>query len=139
MAANLTRAEAWIAPVTNVSDFIWAGLWNGQEVLPFPPMIIALLGLGLWMMIGLRFYPITKLGSAFAGLFKGRKAAGAGEISPFFRFLADLGAVLGTRNWPKIGKKKNGPEKTSEKKTEKRSEKNKGGSSAAERGEPAEG
>lgn len=98
MAANLTGAEAWIAPVTNISDFIWAGLWNGQEVLPFPPMIIALLGLGLWMMIGLRFYPITKLGSAFAGLFRGRKAAGAGEISPFAALSTALSGQVGTGN-----------------------------------------
>ena len=98
MAANLTGAEAWIAPVTNISDFIWAGLWNGQEVLPFPPMILALLGLGLWMMIGLRFYPITKLGSAFAGLFKGRKAAGSGEISPFAALSTALSGQVGTGN-----------------------------------------
>lgn len=98
MAANLTGPEAWIAPVTNVSDFIWAGLWNGQEVLPFPPMIIVLLGMGLWMMIGLRFYPITKLGSAFAGLFKGRKASGAGEISPFAALSTALSGQVGTGN-----------------------------------------
>ena len=33
--------------VTNVSDFIWGGTWAGQEVLPFPPMVIVLLGIGL--------------------------------------------------------------------------------------------
>ena len=36
------------------------------------------------------------------------------EISPFFRFLVDLGAVLGTGNWPKIGK--NGARKNDRKK-----------------------
>ena len=55
--------------VTNVSDFIWAGLWNGEEVLPFPPMVIILFGIGMWIMVGLRFYPIVNLFSAFAGLF----------------------------------------------------------------------
>ncbi len=98
MAINPTGAEAWIAPITNVSDFIWAGLWNGQEVLPFPPMIMVLLGLGLWMMIGLRFYPIRKLGSAFAGLFKGRKGSGAGEISPFAALSTALSGQVGTGN-----------------------------------------
>jgi AGCS family alanine or glycine:cation symporter len=61
-------------------------------------MIIVLLGMGLWMMIGLRFYPITKLGSAFAGLFKGRKASGAGEISPFAALSTALSGQVGTGN-----------------------------------------
>lgn len=98
MATNPTGAEAWIAPITNVSDFIWAGLWNGQEVIPFPPMIIVLLGIGMWIMIGLRFYPIRKLGSAFAGLFKSRKGSGAGEISPFAALSTALSGQVGTGN-----------------------------------------
>ena len=38
MAADVSGAEAWIAPITNVSDFIWGGTWNGEAVIPFPPM-----------------------------------------------------------------------------------------------------
>ena len=37
-----------VQPVTNISDFIWAGLWNGEAVIPFPPLAIILLGVGLW-------------------------------------------------------------------------------------------
>ncbi|WP_151973395.1 alanine/glycine:cation symporter family protein [Erythrobacter sp. EC-HK427] len=84
--------------VTNVSDFIWVGTWNGAEVIPLPPMIIALLGMGLWMMIGLRFYPIVKLGSAFKGLFAGRKGSGSGEISPFAALSTALSGQVGTGN-----------------------------------------
>ena len=84
--------------VTNVSDFIWGGTWNGAEVLPFPPMVIILFGIGMWIMVGLRFYPIVKLGSAFAGLFKGRKGAGAGEISPFAALSTALSGQVGTGN-----------------------------------------
>ena len=91
--------------VTNVSDFIWAGTWN-DEVLPWlsidgnsiPPMILILLGMGLWMMIGLRFYPIVKLGSAFKGLFAGRKGSGSGEISPFAALSTALSGQVGTGN-----------------------------------------
>ena len=32
--------------------FIWGGTWEGVEVIPFPPMVLILLGIGLWMMIG---------------------------------------------------------------------------------------
>ncbi|WP_100260493.1 alanine/glycine:cation symporter family protein [Qipengyuania seohaensis] len=87
-----------VEPVTNVSDFIWVGTWNGAEVLPFPPMTIILLGMGLWVMIGLRFYPIIKLGSAFKGLFAGRKSQGEGEISPFAALSTALSGQVGTGN-----------------------------------------
>jgi AGCS family alanine or glycine:cation symporter len=98
MAAAPSGAEAWIAPITNVSDFIWGGTWNGAEVIPFPPMTIILLGIGLWIMIGLKFYPIRKLGSAFAGLFASRKSSGDGEISPFAALSTALSGQVGTGN-----------------------------------------
>ncbi|WP_435198831.1 alanine/glycine:cation symporter family protein [Qipengyuania sp. 902] len=90
--------ERLIQPVTNISDFIWGGTWNGAEVLPFPPMTIILLGIGLWIMVGLKFYPIVKLGSAFKGLFAGRKSQGAGEISPFAALSTALSGQVGTGN-----------------------------------------
>lgn len=84
--------------VTNVSDFIWGGTWNGEQVLLFPPMVVILLGVGLWLMIGLRFYPILKLGEAFAGLFKKDKDDKAGEISPFAALSTALSGQVGTGN-----------------------------------------
>ncbi len=89
--------------VTNVSDFIWGGTWNGDPVLaiagqPIPPMTIVLLGIGLWLMFGLKFYPLLNLGPAFAGLFKGRKTQGAGEISPFAALSTALSGQVGTGN-----------------------------------------
>jgi AGCS family alanine or glycine:cation symporter len=98
MAAELSGAESLIAPITNVSDFIWGGTWNGEEIIAFPPMTIILLGIGLWIMVGLRFYPIVKLGSAFKGLFAGRKGQGDGEISPFAALSTALSGQVGTGN-----------------------------------------
>jgi alanine or glycine:cation symporter, AGCS family len=69
-AANEPAAVGFIDHVTNVSDFIWGGAWNGEELIPFPPMVIVLLGIGLYMMVGLRFYPIRQLWPAFTGLFR---------------------------------------------------------------------
>jgi len=96
--AAAERPVGMIDHVTNLSDFIWAGRWEGEEVLPFPPMVIVLFGIGLWVMVGLRFYPVVKLGSAFAGLFKGRKGEGAGEISPFAALSTALSGQVGTGN-----------------------------------------
>lgn len=94
----LSGSEALIAPITNFSDFIWGGTWNGEEVIFFPPMVFILLGVGLWIMVGLRFYPIRNLGSAFKGLFAGRKTSGAGEISPFAALSTALSGQVGTGN-----------------------------------------
>ena len=69
-AEDATATVGLIDHVTNVSDFIWGGTWNGEAVLPLPPMVVILFGIGLYFMIGLKFYPITRLGSAFAGLFR---------------------------------------------------------------------
>ena len=93
-----TFGERMIEPVTNISDFIWGGTWNGEAVIPFPPLALILLGIGAWIMIGLRFHPIVKLGSAFAGLFAGRKGKGAGEISPFAALSTALSGQVGTGN-----------------------------------------
>lgn len=94
----MTFGERMVAPVTNVSDFIWGGTWDGVQVIPIPPLAVILLGVGLYIMVGLRFYPIVKLGSAFAGLFASRKGKGAGEISPFAALSTALSGQVGTGN-----------------------------------------
>ena len=91
-------APALIDHVTNVSDFIWVGTWNGAEVLPLPPMVIILLGAGLYFMLGLRGYPLRKLFPAMAGLFKKTKTESAGEISPFAALSTALSGQVGTGN-----------------------------------------
>ncbi|MEB3415946.1 alanine/glycine:cation symporter family protein [Alteriqipengyuania sp. WL0013] len=105
MAATDTASTGLIDRVTNISDFIWGGTWAGEPLpwlsigdQPIPPMTLILLGIGLWIMIGLRFYPIVKLGSAFAGLFKSRKSEGEGEISPFAALSTALSGQVGTGN-----------------------------------------
>lgn len=97
MAAE-QQGATFLDHVTNISDFIWGGTWGGAEVLPFPPMVIVLFGVGLWMMIGLRFLPILGLGRAFAGLFASRKGSGSGEISPFAALSTALSGQVGTGN-----------------------------------------
>ncbi|HSG33981.1 MAG TPA: sodium:alanine symporter family protein [Sphingomonadaceae bacterium] len=92
------HAPGIVDHVTNVSDFIWGGTWNGAELIPFPPMVILLLGTGLYFMVGLRFYPLLRLGTAFRGLFKSRKAQGKGEISPFAALSTALSGQVGTGN-----------------------------------------
>lgn len=96
--APAALGERLVEPVTNISDFIWGGTWNGEQLIPLPPLVVILLGVGLWMMIGLRFYPIVKFGTAIRGLFAGRKSSGAGEISPFAALSTALSGQVGTGN-----------------------------------------
>ena len=96
-AVPKTFMESLIDPVTNVSNLIWGGTWNGAEVIPIPPMVVILLGAGIYFMIGLRLYPVTKLFPAFIGLFRKGKG-GAGEISPFAALSTALSGQVGTGN-----------------------------------------
>lgn len=96
--APVSGMEAWIAPITNVSDFVWGGTWNGAEVIPIPPMVVILLGAGLYMMIGLRGFPILKLFSSFIGIFRKSDEKGEGEISPFAALSTALSGQVGTGN-----------------------------------------
>ncbi|GGD70584.1 sodium:alanine symporter [Croceicoccus mobilis] len=96
-------ATSLLDHVTNISDFIWGGTWYGEQVylpfgVPLLPMTFMLLGVGLYLMIGLRGYPILKLGSAFMGLFSSRKGKGEGEISPFAALSTALSGQVGTGN-----------------------------------------
>jgi len=105
MSAAASGSSRLVDRVINLSDFIWGGEWNGEPVswlsigeVAVPPMVIILLGIGTYIMIGLRFYPIRQLGSAFKGLFAGRKSKGAGEISPFAALSTALSGQVGTGN-----------------------------------------
>ncbi|GAA5049504.1 sodium:alanine symporter family protein [Erythrobacter westpacificensis] len=95
---EVSLGDRLVAPVTNISDLLWGGTWEGAEVIPFPPLALILLGAGVWFMVGLRFYPLVKLGSAIKGLFAGRKGEGAGEISPFAALSTALSGQVGTGN-----------------------------------------
>lgn len=99
-AAAEDVAATWgaIDWITNVSDFIWGGAWNGEELIPFPPMVIVLLGIGLYMMVGLRFYPLRNLWPAFKGLFAKSGDKTSGEISPFAALSTALSGQVGTGN-----------------------------------------
>lgn len=97
-SAEPVRQLELIDHITNVSDFIWGGSWNGETVLIIPPLVIFLFGLGAWFMIGLRFYPIVHLFSAFAGLFKRSGDRKPGELSSFAALSTALSGQVGTGN-----------------------------------------
>ena len=71
-----------------VNGFVWG-----------PPMLLLILGTGLWLTVGLRFMTLRKIGFAFRQLFRGRRAdASDGDITPFNALMTSLSATVGTGN-----------------------------------------
>jgi AGCS family alanine or glycine:cation symporter len=81
-----------------LTDFI--GAVNG--IVWGPMMLVLILGVGLFLMLGLRLMPILKLGTGFKLLWQGRTAPSgeesSGEISPFQALMTALSATIGTGN-----------------------------------------
>ena len=80
--------EALTSLLNTLSSFIWG-----------PFTLVLILGVGAYLTIGLKFIPWRKtIPYAFSLLFKGRKGAGEGEISPFQALMTAMSATIGTGN-----------------------------------------
>ncbi|MBI2309099.1 MAG: sodium:alanine symporter family protein [Rhodocyclales bacterium] len=75
--------------ITAINDLVWG-----------PPMLIAILGTGLYLQLRLRLMPVTKIVAGFVMIWRGRKAApgAAGEITPYAALMTALAATVGTGN-----------------------------------------
>ncbi len=63
-----------------------------------PPMLMLILGVGLYLTLGLMFMPMRKLGYGFSLLWQGRQQTGEGDISSFNALMTSLSATIGTGN-----------------------------------------
>ncbi|MDX1551669.1 MAG: sodium:alanine symporter family protein [Marinobacter sp.] len=64
-----------------------------------PPMLVMILGVGLFLSIGLKLMPVLKLGAGFRLMWKGRTGVESdGEIPPFQALMTALSATVGTGN-----------------------------------------
>lgn len=77
----LTGAVAWL------NGIVWG-----------VPMLVAILGTGLFLTFGLRMMPVRRLGTAFALLWRGRSREGDGDIPSFQALMTALSATVGTGN-----------------------------------------
>lgn len=62
------------------------------------PMLVLIMGTGLWLTIGLRAMPIRRLPACLRLMMQGRKSEGHGDISPFNALMTSLSATIGTGN-----------------------------------------
>ncbi|MEN8259963.1 MAG: sodium:alanine symporter family protein [Pseudomonadota bacterium] len=73
-------------------------LQAASEVVWGPAMLVLLLGVGVYLTLGLKFLPWRKIGSAFMLMWRGRKSDGKGDITPFQALMTALSATIGTGN-----------------------------------------
>jgi AGCS family alanine or glycine:cation symporter len=73
--------------IGQVNDLLWGKV-----------LLILLVGVGLVLMIGLRFMPLRKLGYGFRQLFSKKGGGTEGEISPFNALMTSLSGTIGTGN-----------------------------------------
>ncbi|WP_425393739.1 alanine/glycine:cation symporter family protein [Aliagarivorans taiwanensis] len=86
MQQILATLSDWVGAV---NGFVWG-----------VPMLVGILGVGLFLTIGLRFMSVLNIPTAFRLLWSGRNPDGerAGEISPFNALMTSLSATIGTGN-----------------------------------------
>lgn len=82
----------------DLASLVWSGPDMWQKYSMFGPMVIILLGTGIYLTLGLKFMPILRIPAGFALMLKGRKAQGEGEITPFASLMTALSATVGTGN-----------------------------------------
>lgn len=62
------------------------------------PMLVLLLGTGIFLSLGLRLMPVRKLGYGFRMLWRGRASSAEGQITPFNALMTALSSTIGTGN-----------------------------------------
>ena len=91
--------ETIIGGIETFSGFLWGGTWGSEQVLPVPPMVVLLLGGGLYFMVFMGFRPLRRMVPAMRELFTGgRKGDGEGEITPWNALSTALSGQVGTGN-----------------------------------------
>ena len=81
--------EALTNFVSAINGFVWG-----------PPMLVLILGTGLFLQLRLGLMPILRIPTGFRMVWKGRKpdADAPGEISPYAALMTALAATVGTGN-----------------------------------------
>ncbi len=75
--------------VNSINGLVWG-----------PPMLVFILGTGLFLMVMLKFMPLLRIGTGLGLMWQGRSKGdeATGEISPFQALMTCLAATVGTGN-----------------------------------------
>lgn len=78
-------------------EYINALVW-GSAAVPYPPVLLLLLGTGLYLTVRLQFMTIVRMPHAIGQLFRRRTDAEEGDVSPFGALMTALSSTIGTGN-----------------------------------------
>ena len=83
------RMEILRSGLASIENFVWG-----------PAMLVLLLGVGVYLTLGLKFMPLRRIGTAFRLTFSGihSKKGAKGDITPFQALTTALSATVGTGN-----------------------------------------
>ncbi|MEL7231013.1 MAG: alanine:cation symporter family protein [Pseudomonadota bacterium] len=85
--------------ITLLTDFVWGGNWGKQTILPIGPVVVILLGSGVYFMVRLGFRPIRRFGGAISEVWAGRKGDGdENKITAWQALSTALSGQVGTGN-----------------------------------------
>ncbi|MFP5384016.1 MAG: alanine/glycine:cation symporter family protein [Gammaproteobacteria bacterium] len=70
-----------------IDGFVWG-----------PALLVLIAGTGIFLMIGLRFEPLRRIGYGFRLLWLGRRSMGEGEVSSWRALMTSLSATVGIGN-----------------------------------------
>lgn len=79
-------------------EFLSTAIERVNSLVWGPPMLVAILGTGFFLMLGLRLVPLLRIGAGFRLLWAGRRPEGEGDISSFQALMTALSATVGTGN-----------------------------------------
>jgi len=80
-----------VEAITNAVGWLNGIVWG-------VPMLVLILGVGLFLTLGLKLLTILRIPFGFKLLWQGRIPGGKGEISPFNALMTSLAATIGTGN-----------------------------------------
>ena len=80
----MPQFDAWL---NLISSFIWG-----------PVMLVLMLGVGVFLTLGLKAMPWRKIPGAFQSLWQSRVSTKKGDITPFQALMTALSATIGTGN-----------------------------------------
>ncbi len=78
----------------------WISEWIGKvnDIVWGVPMLVLILGGGIYLTVRLKFMPVLNIGRAFKLMWGGRESDGNGEIPPFQALMTAMSATVGTGN-----------------------------------------
>jgi AGCS family alanine or glycine:cation symporter len=93
-ASVLESVGTSLTSLSKLLEEVGGYVWGPYVLIPL------LLGVGIFLMLGLRFMPLRRLPHAFRVMWKGRKhhPDHEGELSPFRALMTSLAATVGTGN-----------------------------------------